>query len=691
MMNKKPVAVLILTLCGAVAFGQPRYVIQSGHTGSISSLQFQESSHSLITAGVDGVVKVWNVEKLNALDSASIAPRNIQLLSVHPHRSVYAAVFAEEGEYTLVVRDWSRQEELYRLSFSQKPLLVSFSPRGTYLAVCLENWRSLHLYEADDGRPLDAFGDGFGIVSFIAFSTKETTVMTYQPSGKISYWETATGKKVSELRAQGGLLPVTLAGNKVHLLCAARNGIVFLDVVSGKTVQRLDIPGLVLSAGDVRGDRLALFSNRRGERETVGLYAIENGRLKDIFSNTLPETSSFSALLATENSVFAGNARGEVYLIFRNNAVKVIQNNLQAVSDLALNDETLALGAARSLFVFKSGFFNGGQEPDAAETALTYRTYSNPYGDVPVGMLFDQQQAGLIIWKKSGVPGALSLLDPVSFRVARHINPFPADPVKCVAAGDRLVTVTREGSCSVIDTTAGNTLFQPMAKGINAAVFISPTRLICGKSRLTSYESSLAVIKSDTGETTFLPETADIVYELAYNQTRETLYYIGVEKQGGRIATVVKSRSGKDLKDSRTLFSKPGRFFNSVLAGGQTDGRLYFSLEENVVYVWDGEQLGTIESSTRPVKKLYAYPRVLYALNADNSITAWSRANGMILFSLYLFKNMSWLMVTRDGRYLSQGDVASFVKVYEGGPEPRGLPEQYQLKVTGVMNAKDSP
>ncbi len=665
-------------------------MIQSGHTGPVSAIQFQATSNSLVTAGVDGVVKVWDIGKLHAVYSQPLAPRNIYLLAVHPQASVYAAVFAEEGEYTLVVRDWSKNNEIFRVSFSHKPLMVEFSPRGTYLAVCVENWRSLYLYRADDGEAIGAFSSGFGIVSYVAFSTKESTVMTYQPAGKIIYWETETGRKSSELKTLAGLLPISLSSNKVHLVCSRKNEIVFLDVVTGKAASSLDFPGLVLYSGDRQGSRLAFYSNRRGERETVSLYSIGSATAQEIFKNSLSDTNAFTSLLATDNSVFAGNNRGEVFLMYKNNSVKIIGNNLMEISDLAFRGNSLILGTLRRLFVFRSDFFLEGKNPDIVPTALSFRHLSHPYAGDTIGMAFDAND-DIRIWKKTGTTGSMAILDPESLAVRRQVGQFPAAPLECLLEGDLVLTVAQDGSCSVVDANDGTPRFQPLSAGINTAVFVPPAVIICGKSRLSSYESSLALIKADTGETTFLNEAADIVYEIAYDRKTGTLFYIGVEKKGGSMLTVVKSRSGKDLKNVKTIFSKPGRFFNSVVAYVGDEERLYFSLEENVVYAWDGTTVTALESSLRPVKRLYAFPKIVYALNTDSSITAWNRSDGKLLFTLFLFNNLSWLVLTREGYHCSQGDIAPFVKVYEEGPESTGVPDRYKLNVTVSMNAKDSP
>jgi WD40 repeat protein len=681
--------VLALALGAAAgAFSQPSYLIQTGHAGPVTGLEYQPLFKTLVTAGNDGTVKIWETDTFTAVATQRIASRAITLLALHPLKTRYAAVYEEQGVYRLSVRDWSANQELYSIALPAKPLFVDFSPRGTYLAVCLEDWKSLSLYDAEKGDPIKFMSSGFGIISFVTFSSKETTIMAYQPAGRISYWELGSGKKISEFKTKAGLVPVCLSSNKLQLVCSTNDQLVFLDAVNGKQTAGLETPGLILSRGERQGTNIAFCSGVPGGKESLHFFSLNAKTAKEMFAAALVESAPVTALAVSGDAVYAGNRDGEVYRVRRSGTDRVVKNVLLPVWDVAASGDKLVLAGSDRLFVYRGGLFDDGRE---SANEMAFASFVHPFAGNRVGLKFHDKN-GLYIWKADMNPGALDLLDPETFVLKRQAAAFASPLLKMTVGETFALSIEQSGLCRVsgLDDPASGIEYQ--SAGLNAAAFLAPARIILGKSRLSSYESALAVVMGGTGEITFLPEQASIIYDLAYDEKNRIIYYTGIEKINDVASTVVKYRT-QDLTNNPTVvFAKPGRYLSSCLASDPERGRLYFAFEDNELHAWDGTAVQDFEASPQPIRKILPHGNVVYGLNDDSTLTVWNAETRKIIFTLSLFENGAWLLVTEEGNYVSGGgQVAQYVKAAGEGAGADDLPEANRLDVKVTSYVKDSP
>ncbi len=678
-------------VCAAcLAFGQPDYLIRTGHTGSISDIEYHAPLHALVSAGEDGKVKVWDTERFTIMFSRRIAPHAVSLLSLHPEKARFAAAYENDGKYRISVWDWTADRELYSLDLPFKPLFMDFSPHGTYLAVCVEDWNSLFLFNAENGDPLDFSVAGSGIVTYVTFSGKETTLMTYQPSGRITYWELGSAKKIGEFRTRGGLVPLALSNNKLSLVCSSREGFVFLDAVTGKQTGTADVPGLIFSRGDRTGTTLAAITRVPGGRESVTVFAIAENAVKESYATAVGGDSSVTALAAAGDAVYAGKRSGEVYRITQSGAERVVKNNLLAVTDMAVIGDKLVLGAPDRLLVLKSDFFApAGSAPPVEPSGIEFATFNQPFPGSRIGLAFHGEN-GLYVWSLGGAQGALDLLDARTFSLKNQTAVF-SSPLRTLSVGSSFfLSIEKSGVCRVNGLNDRKLAFEYQTAGLNHAVFIPPGSIVLGKSNLSSYESSLAVVAGRTGETTYLPEPDIMVYDLAYDDRSQTLYYTGIEKIKDVASTVVKMRT-RDLQAyPAVIYSKPGRFLFGDLACDGDRGRLYFSVEDTTIRVWDGTTVREFEDEAQEVRKIIPDGNTVYALNDDSSITAWDANSLLIRFTVYFFENGAWLLITRDGRYCSGGGtIDKYVRLAEGGADSAALLDRYKLGAPVTSYVKD--
>ncbi|MBN2351843.1 MAG: WD40 repeat domain-containing protein [Spirochaetales bacterium] len=691
-MKKHVLAFAFFISAACFAFAQPSYLVQTGHCGPVNSLAFHPTVHALVTAGEDGMVKVWETGRFTILFARRTAPRAVSLLAVHPVTSRFAAAFESDGKYKVSVWDWTDNRELYSVDLPQKPLFVDFSPRGTYLAVCVEAWNSLKLFNAEKGNPIDFPASGSGIISYATFSSRETTIMTYQPSGKITYYELSSAKKIGELKSRGGLVPVALMNNKRSLVCMNLEGFVFLDAVSGKQSATADIPGLIISGSDQQGATIASLTRVPGGRETITVFSAVENAAKELYSTVLTGDSPVTALVAAgETDVYAGTRAGEIFRIMQSGARRVVKNALLPVSDLALCGDKLVLAAPDRLLVLKSDFFAPDVSAPTVPSGIEFATFTQPFAGNRVGLAFHQKN-GLFIWRLGGDQGALNLLNAHTFSLMKETAVF-SSALRSLSIGDSYyLSIEQSGVCKVNGLNDPNVAFEYQTAGLNNAVFIPPGKLVLGRSNLSSYESSLAIVAGRTGETTYPPEPDIMVYDLAYDDRKKNLYYAGIEKIRDTAATVVKVRSQDLMAYPTAISAKPGRFLFADLACDSDRGLLYFSIEDSSVSVWDGSSVLKFEDGEQKVRKIVPSGNTVYALNDDASITAWNASSRLLRFILYVFGNGAWLLITRNGHYCSGGGaIDRYLQLTEGGNSSADLLDRYRLGVPVTNYVKDSP
>ena len=65
--------------------------------------------------------------------------------------------------------------------------------------------------------------------------------MTYQPTGRIRYWESASARLQAEVATLPGLEQISVSADKALLVARSGNEIVAIDVVSGQVRARVAV------------------------------------------------------------------------------------------------------------------------------------------------------------------------------------------------------------------------------------------------------------------------------------------------------------------------------------------------------------------------------------------------------------------------------------------------------------------
>lgn len=671
---------VLTAAAGMPAGAAPGPLINSGHSGAITDLEYDARRRLLFSAGDDGSVRVWEHGSGTIVQHLFLGVHRVARIALQPEGTLLAAVLrSAAGDDLLEVWDWRSGRRLYGRALTEPPLHLGFSSRGTALVYTRAQLDSVVFLDARSGRPLPRLPPGIGIVSFVTTSTNERTIMTYQPTGRIRYWDAAGAGLQAEVTTLPGLEQIAVSADNTLLVARSGGEIVAIDVVTGQVRRRLTpVRPAVFAVSHLRPQLILLETAPPAAGGGVRLRRIRLDRgLTGDRGAALELTGAVSVIAAADYSVFMAQPGGIAE--YRSGAVRTFaRDELLPEAHLAIAGDTLVVASGARLALFRTALpaASPGGRGAAASTpplprVLSQQQVPNPL-PAPVGLTVAAPAAQqgsatppavVLLWNREGEAGALGTLDPRSGAFQLRLTGLPAPLVQVSVLERHLLLLDRAGElglyslAQVLDADPD----QPpppehrfRLPGANK-VAGGGRRLVVGRSSAPAGAAPLLRIDTATAETILLPDEALLIYDLAQHAAGD-LFTLGVESapagSGPAPArTVLKRRTGGDLIRQYVLDSYAGEDLFAALAAAPDGRSVYSSLGQDTVRVWDGRRLQELERSGHRPRRLAVAGGVLVAHNADGTFTVWDRAARAVLFDLYLFRDFEWLVVERSGRY----------------------------------------
>ena len=668
---------LILTVSQSWAEG---VVLRTSHVDSVTAMRHDDSRGLLVTAGVDGKVKIWNLADGSLERSAQISNLSILDIALHPERAEVALVESDENRrYRLSVWNWESGETRYTKNLTSQPLHVEYSPQGSYLMVSTASFRSMRVYEAQTGRAEEYLERGFGIVSFFAVASSEARVMTYSATnGQIIYWDLQSGFEIQRSESEQGLEQMVLFSNRRYAAAIRNRSLFLVDVLGGQVVDRVELGGSTLDMvleDDGSAVSILLF-DRRGER-VMRSYALRDGRLNRRYSATyrqLPEEAT--------RIVYAGD---ELYVAERDGALHrfgryqrrpdlFAENLIRRITDIATGRNELLVAFDGRLLTLESDLFAA---PEVAfeEVDQVRDTYTSLPFEEEV-RLSQAPDGTTYIWS----PEASEEL----YRLGRFSTPLPVNaeiegqPTAITARRPgQLAVVTRDGRVSLVSTVSGDETFSVQALGIETAIETEDHGVLIGKSVTGPLDSALLRIDPLTGERVPLDTELFLIYRLTYDERARRLYALGLRRDGeNRIETVLQMFYGRELQRRRNLYTVSGEFLNADLAVDSEAGEIYTTLGESGIRRYDGRNFVDLSRDAHQARRITLYSGLVLGLNRDGSLSAWSRRSREYIATFYILGPRQWIAITDDGRYVASPGLRAETYVSVDGE-----PEAFRLKL----------
>ncbi len=655
-------------------------VIASGHAGPILGLEYDEKRGLLFSSGRDGTVRLWDASSGAIVETVQVTRLRAEKIAVNPAQPQFAVVVTDNaGSYALSVWDWEQERQLYRVPLREEPQFLRFSGMGTYILWGESSWQSLKIIRAADGTPVSFHPEGFGIVGYAEMSRSEKTLMTYQVSGRIDYWDMASGQQTLDLQCVPYLSGIRMSRDKSRLVGSTGREIYVLDSVTGATRGHAALAGVLALDFSPSGSEIACISGTGGLMRLVS-----SGDSLATSGNPSKLSAPATLLCYASDALFAADSSGGLYSIAASGAaVQVGRNVLADVSGFDVVHGMLALGASGGVRVFTSDMLTHATTPSFIRSFYV----QNPLGAAP-GLAFSSNER-LVAWRADASGQGLAALDTSGLAapgaVAGTFQSLPAGfrapVIDLRATANEAIGVEAGSVVRIVDLLSGASRFDAKVPGASTAVRVSPTGLIVARNATSAAEGSLLRVNMATGETVALKGRNVFTYLLLLDPGPPggvpTLYSVGVDQSG---STNLVRFDGPSFTAESLLDSVSDVDLNVALALDPDTHVLYATLGQDRTIAWDGSQLRVIDLRNASPRRLLARDHMLFSLNKDSTVTIADSATGAWLARIGLFQDGEWCVVMSDGRYAAStgGDVN--VQVIANGA-PVAVKEDYRLRI----------
>jgi WD40 repeat protein len=665
-------------------------VVTTGHVGAVLDLAYDEKRDLLFSAGEDGTVRVWDAADGALYRVLKVTRLAAQMMAIDPANPRVAVVVSDGlRSFSLTVWDWEEDKQVLRVPLKDAPLFLRFSGQGSFLVYGQSSWQSLTLLDARTGAPVAFHPARPGMVSYAEVSRSEKTIMTYQVSGGISYWDMATGGLTLEVPTVPYLSHVRVSRDRRYLVGSTGREVVLIDALSGAVRGRAPLNGDASVDISPEGDRVAATPMAGGSL-TVWSVGPDTLVANPGTANPGQDPGPFQTVCYGSNGLYMAGPSGVIYHLSASGELSVFSRNVLAeLTGMDVRHGLLAVGSRDWIRVFKSDFLEGAQSPGYVHSVLV----ENPW-KTPVGLSFTSDSS-LVAWSRDDAAPRFAALDlpdaaftrgsssaPEQLRLRMLPSGFKAPLSRLLVNGGSLLGIENGGTVRVVDLATGAVRFETRVSALSCIVATSPGELIGGKNTALAGGGSLVRINTRTGETVAIPDrnvyTWDLVFDAAPRLgAGPTLYSLGVDAAG---VTNVVRHDGAGFERETVIASDPEENLDASLALDPAAHILYASLGRGRIVSWDGEKASEITAEYGTLRRLTPVSGLILSLDRDSLISIAEEAGGSRLADLSLFSDGEWAATVRGGGYLASPGGDAHVRVFVNGESVKAT-ENYRLRV----------
>lgn len=629
-----------------------QYTIRSSHTGSITSMDFSEYSKTLITGGEDGVIKVWDIKNGNLKNQIQISNVPIKKLSASDKKP-YLAIISGDGinSIDISVWNWKTGKILFSNRLAETPIFIDFSPQANFIVYGKTNWDSLVFLDAESGSILKPIDEGFGIVSSVFITDTEKTLLSYNSSGSLQYWDITSGKRKTKIPTLANIEQTFFSNSGRYMIGFNGNKILLIDLLSGKEIDSISAENIVLSNIDNRSDKFIFSTTTRIETifttigfDGNGFEIVDETKVRDFISPTkIIMNSGITYLSDTEGNIYKKSVLDSKPILFAEDCILKID-------DFCINDSYLTITCAGSLFSISTDILSVTDKKDFKD--ISSETITTLDEDASYG-LSKAKEDNILIWESvcKGM-GSLSTLNVKNNRITKITDTTPL--VSAKLHENKILTLDKNGECRIINYNNGKELFHHSSYGIKTVDFIDEKNIIAGRNTSKTIKTPLLQINTTTGETVPIEDSNLLVFDLRYDSLGKKLYTLGFEERNNSMRTVLKQHSSQNLKKVTTIFSYFGEDINSTFLPDFINTKLFTTIgQSGIKMLYWGGYTSMEEDFSIPIN-IDANNDFLIALNKDSSFSIYDQSTGNKLMNLYIFKDLSWGIILKNNEYYTK-------------------------------------
>ncbi len=633
----------VLTISAASA--QQKKVSTQAHNGAVTSI-VSVSEENFYSTGNDGIITKWADDGVGLSYQASDLA--VQKIAINPSNSDIAVSETDGNNiFKIEVIDWESQTKKYTKQFIQPVKSISYSPKGTFLFITVDEAYGTYIFDAATGKLIKQLMDLPQKASLVKGGKSEKTAVIYCDEGKLVYYNLTNFKKVAkaEFTTTAGLTqPMTFGGDK-YLAGVKGNTIYIEDTMSGKQLAALSAtnPTIIQSSNTDENGLYFLVSTSSGR--TVRYVSCNDlaAKIKDdstVITSAAVKTftgidakDALSCIAKNSGNILFGSKKGLIYSMKAENSasadnVAPMTHSMYAhISDITSIQEKFYLLTSDG--VYESSY----DEKKISQMATNPSVHTNitAYND-----------DNAVLWSK-GSSKALQLVNLKGSKEPPKQLLVPGDIVKSVRVlGDTMIYVTGTQKCKVVvfNISTGKSRIIYSGYTIEDAVLVNQNYAYVAKSKSGANDSPIISVNVNTSETVPLKIQGYYAYNLSYENSE--LFGITLKNESDSVISEVINYSLAD-KTSRTVYrfnQSDEKAFTSL-----QNGNLYTNLGKNQLY---SRNLSTSldkvyrRTASIPVRITISGDRLIL-LNKDGGISWYNPASQTSLADWYLTVNNEWI------------------------------------------------
>jgi hypothetical protein len=644
-------------------------VMPGGHRGPVNALIYK--GDFLFSAGDDGFLEIWNVRDNVNLRTGGHAVERFQ---ISQHRITAMAGRPEKDEICLVENDgmgscrvsvWNYKERrnIFSVQFRDPIGYISYSMGGNFIIAAGTGRTGFVFINANTGAMLPSLQSLTGIVSFAVTGRSERNMLTYSPSGALSYWDLESGNETHHFNVPPNLYSPVLFSNNRYLAGVNAEGLTVIHAVTGELLARdSSIPdaSLLCSSGD---DLICLTQkektaaqlyrytiDRSGRLTTPGRVSLENDRY----------TAVAAGRAANADIIVLGTDTGSLVLTGMNGQLRALAVRAQTgITEAAVSGSTIAFLAENGTMGFIPLDYNrfpaGNKIPveqnkDAYNRVTAFAAEENDPGEQFV-FWQDKNTRTQPLIRSSGPNSKKLTLSDITFR-------SPAR--SAVSFGGKILFMDSTGNLSVVspfDTGKNRRnerpLFTFFSVGLMDAAFIDRNRLIMGRSAISG-NTPFMMLHVNTGETVPLPYPSQAGVTI-YRGASGSIYAVAILSQSGDmdgesgVKTSILHLDHTNITGSISLFDFQGEDtqFSLAESPGGTVGSLAATIGGKGAAIYSGGSIQPLERTAGLPLKLFDGGQHLISLDGDGSI-CWHESRSGKLLAVFRLHPDGWTLQTEQ-------------------------------------------
>ena len=345
---------------------KPELVVQTGHSGKISSMAYSPNGKLIASGGWDQTVRLWEVETGNEVRVFSGLKTNVGALAFSPDGKVLAA----EAYFSLKLWDVATGQELTPpIAQNWNVSSVVFSRDGQMVAAG-SNDQTTRVWDVKSGKELWKFGDvkGYTVepngvghipeeaVKAVAFSPTENILASASSDGKIRLFNITNGTLSRTLAGHTSpISSILYSSDGKRLVSASETGIRIWNADNGDLISDPGSNAIYDSAKSITsialspdGDTLCVLDGNGG----LTLYSLDGKRKPKSLQSKSGGTFDLVAFgtdgetFATAGSGIFGNAEIRLWDKAEGKELRTLTGNANKIYAMGLSPDGSKLAVA---------------------------------------------------------------------------------------------------------------------------------------------------------------------------------------------------------------------------------------------------------------------------------------------------------------------------------------------------------